>query len=450
MGAPKNRQRAAPPSGVLSAHERYARLHRQRYRILPGAVWVGVLSGGLAVGFRLALEHGEQIRSALLEHFHLNGPAGLWQYALFVITCIVVAAALVRFVSPEASGSGIPHLKAVLLGRRTFCWLRLIPVKFVSGVIGITGGLALGREGPTVQMAGAIGSGVAGYFGSDTDEQRVMISAGSGAGLTAAFNAPLSGMTFVLEELNGQATSLEFFAAAIACMIADMICRLCLGQSPVFHLLIPGAPAFAMLPAFALTGMVCGLVGVAFNRSLLSINRLSALALPWRVVSWVICGGVIAIAGWFSPLLPGGGQVLLNGVLATEHPRTLAVLGLFFVARFMLTLLSYGTGSAGGIFSPVLLLGALAGLIMGSLQHLLLPELANEPAAFAVVGMAACFTAVVRAPLTAMVLMIEMTGNYTLILPLFIGSFTAMLVADTLHDLPIYEALLERDLQKST
>jgi CIC family chloride channel protein len=430
------------------AYLRFSRLNRQRHRLLPRAVVVGLFTGFVAVGFHLCLDYGETIRSHLIEFSHKRGDSGMLVVAGYAVFSVVFAACLVKRFAPEAAGSGIPHLKAVLQGERMFRWLHVLVVKFLSGVIGISGGLALGREGPTVQMGGAVGAGVGKILRGNKLECNVLIAAGGGAGLSAAFNSPLSGITFVLEELQGRASSLEFFAGALACLVADMVCRFFLGQLPVFHVSFTTTPSLTLLPAFIAVGLASGLMGVAFNKALLAMQKLGAMPVPLRLAGWVICGLVLAITGWFVPHLLGGGQHLLDGVLDHGNELTVVSISVFFIIRFILTLLSYSAGTAGGIFSPVLVLGALLGVIVGNGLYLLFPKMPFESGVFAVVGMAAYFTAVVRAPLTGIVLMIEMTGNYSLILPLFCACFSSLMVADALHDLPIYEALMERELKK--
>jgi CIC family chloride channel protein len=263
--------------------------------------------------------------------------------------------------------------------------------------------------------------------------------------LSAAFNSPLAGVVFVLEELQGKFASLEFFAATLACLAADMVCRALLGQFPVFHVAVLKAPDLALLLAFIPLGMLAGFFGVVFNQTLLAAQTLSAIRLKFRVLWWLACGLALGLVGWLEPGLLGGGQRFLDGLLVNGIAAS--SVALFFGIRFLLTIASYSTGSAGGIFSPILVLGALLGSLVENIVHLLFPQLLLEPNAFAVVGMAAYFTGVVRAPLTGIVLMIEMTGNYGLILPLFVACFSSLLIADELNDLPIYEALLERDLR---
>ena len=427
--------------------QRFLTVSRQRRLLLPKAIKVGLFAGGVAVAFHLCLDFGENIRNHLIELARQRGGYGMAMVIGFSVISVVVSAFLVKYFAPEASGSGIPHVKAVLQGYRSFRWFRVLIVKFASGLIGISGGLALGREGPTVQMGAAFGVGCATLPQTHQYESRVLVAAGGGAGLAAAFNSPLAGVVFVLEELQGQIASLEFFAAAFACLTADMVCRAVLGQFPVFHISLLNAPDLSLLVAFIPLGMLTGFLGVVFNESLLAALKLGTLPTHFQVAGWVACGLALAATGWLNPDLLGGGQTFLDKLLDTDNGIVVSSIPLFFLIRFLLTIGSYSTGAAGGIFSPILVLGALLGLLFGKMTHLLFPHLVLEPNAFAVVGMAAYFTGVVRAPLTGIVLMIEMTGNYSLILPLFVACFSSLLIADALNDLPIYEALLERDLQ---
>jgi CIC family chloride channel protein len=241
----------------------------------------------------------------------------------------------------------------------------VLPIKLVGGALALGSGLALGREGSTVQMGGAVGAAVAARLKSPIRERLTLIAAGAGAGLAAAFNAPLAGLVFVLEELQRDFRPGVFGAAFIAAAVADILARLVGGQLPVFA--VPSYPVapLAALPIFAALGALAGLLGILFNHGLLVI-------------------------------------------------------------------------------------GALIGLGVGETAHALAPGVVPIPAAFAVVGMAAYFTAIVRAPLTGIVLIVEMTGNYNQMLPLLVACFAAYLVAEGLRQLPIYEALLQRDRQHSS
>ena len=278
-------------------------------------------------------------------------------------------------------------------------------------------------------------------------ERLTLISAGGGAGLAAAFNAPLAGLIFVLEEMRRDFQPIVFGAAFVAAVIADIITRLGSGQFPVFTVPSYPMPPLSSLPIFALLGILTGGLGVLFNRGLISTIKLYA-RLPARFVlpAAALTGGLIGLVGWYFPLLIGSGNSLAQTAL--DGNILIAVIPLYFAARFLLTTTSYATGAPGGIFTPLLVLGALIGLAIGQTANRIAPDIVPIPAVFAVVGMAAYFTAIVRAPITGIMLIVEMTGNYSQMLPLLVSCFCAYAVAELLNDLPIYEALLVRDLTR--
>ncbi|GIW46101.1 MAG: voltage gated Cl- channel protein [Candidatus Binatia bacterium] len=388
------------------------------------------------------------MRGELLEFVRFHA---VWALPLPLLVAALGAGSavyLVRRWAPEASGSGIPHVKAVLSGLAALAWYRVLPVKFFGGVIGIGAGLALGREGPTIQMGAATGRMVSGWFSCTPRERRTLIAAGAGAGLAAAFNAPLSGLVFVLEEVQRDFSAGVFTVTLVASAVADVVTRLLLGQLPIFHVRTESIPPLNLLPVALLVGAVAGILGVAFNQCLL--RTLDAFRRLPRQPVWL--GGALAglVVGGVALLAPdavGGGHQLLERML--ESQLGVWQLGLFFVLRFVLTMISYGCGAPGGIFAPLLVLGADLGLMIGEAARHAFPESSTHAQIFAVVGMAAYFSAITRAPLTGIVLMIEMTGNYSLVLPLLGACLTAYGIADFLRDRPIYEALLERDLLRT-
>jgi len=282
-----------------------------------------------------------------------------------VLCTVILSAGLVIRFAPEAAGSGMPHLKAVLRRCRTFRWLRVLIVKFISMIIGSAGGLALGREGPSVHMGGAIGQGLAIIWpGRRKLDGSVLLAAGGGAGLAAAFNAPLAGLTFVLEELERSCGSLEFFVAGVACLMSDMVCRVLLGQHPSFHFVISGAPPLNLLAAFLPLGILSAILGSLFTRILLSSQKLTTLAFRPMLVWWTLLAALVTLVAWFTPELLDGGQSFINQMLADKQ-MTLQTAALFFVIRFVLTIGSASSGAAGGIFMPILVLGALLGWGVG-------------------------------------------------------------------------------------
>ena len=431
-----------------STHDCSTPLSRHRHRLMAQAMLIGLLTGAVAVCFHLSLDYGEILRNRIIVFARRYPEWGPWIVMTLASAGVMLSAVLVNRLAPEASGSGIPHLKIVLQGRRPFRWLRVLIVKFISTVVGVIGGLVLGRGGPSVHMGGAIGQGVANLWpGKYRGDGSILLAAGGGAGLSAAFNSPLAGLVFVLEELEWKFAPLEFFTTAIACLAADMVCRAVLGQYPTFHLAISGSPPLSLLPAFVPLGILSALLGGLFNYFLLRSQRLMVLTSWPRLTWWLVLALMVTTVGWWFPDLLGSGQDFVNGLLEGKTLALEAVV-LFFLIRFVLTIGSSSSGAAGGIFIPILVLGALVGWGAGETIRLLVPELNADSKLFAVVGMAAYFTGVVHAPLTAIVLIIEMTGNYTLILPLFIACFSALLAADCAGNLPLYEALLDNDLRK--
>lgn len=436
-----------------SAHANWRMVLREhrRYQFARAAI-VGLGAGVAAVLFQYALNTAETARDGLAHRLGNISP---------VLTCVLLpllcagaaglAGWLTRRFAPEAAGSGIPHVKGTLMHVRVLNWRRLLPVKFIGGVLAIGAGLSLGREGPTVQMGAAVGQAASELMKLPRRSRGQLIAAGAGAGLAAAFNAPLAGFIFTLEELQREFSPLTYGTALIAAVVADIVTRSVTGQHSSFHLSEYPMPPLTALPLFALLGLLAGVMGVLFNRSLLwCLRRFHA----WRTIPrWARPALVGAVAGLLIFVLPqavGGGHATAEMVLSGGYSPVhfIGFLAVLLIAKFALTVLSYAAGVPGGIFAPLLVLGAVLGLMTGQTGSLLFPALAHTPA-FAVVGMAAAFAAIVRAPLTGIVLIIEMTGNYEQLFPLLVACMIAFLVAERLHNKPIYEALLEYDLERS-
>lgn len=428
--------------------EQLRRRHERRRRLFPRAIAVGLLVGVVASCFRAAIERAEEWRTELVHFLHRSGGAGM---ALFLLLCAVAAVSaawLVRRFEPSAAGSGIPQIKAVLHRLRGMSAGRLLGIKFAGGVVAISGGLALGREGPTIQMGGAIGRLIARWFPSSSHERGILIAAGAGAGLAAAFNAPLAGLMFVLEEIQRNFAPGIFSTSFLACVVADAVSRVLFGQSAVLHTAAIAAPPVASVPLFLALGILVGAVAVLFDRGLLAALALADRVPAQRKYLWAASvGALLGLVGWFSPTLIGGGGALVESAISGRG--LIAGLLAVLAVRLVLTLGSYSTGAPGGIFAPLLVLGAHAGLAAGLAAATLWPTMAGEPRAWAIAGMAALFAGTVRAPLTGIVLMLEMTETYKLMLPLLAASFAAQWIADRLGEPPIYDSLLERELRRN-
>lgn len=406
----------------------------------------GAVVGGVGALFRLALARADQLRDQLVALAHGHALPGL---LLVVASCAAtagLAAWLVRRYAPTAAGSGIPQVEAALAGRLPAPTLGLIPVKFLGGLLAIGGGLALGREGPTVQMGAAIARGIGQLFRRHTPDCHALMAAGAGAGLATAFNSPIAGAVFVLEELVRRFEVRTAIAALGASATAIGLARVFLGDLPDFHVgPLAYAPA-AVRPLFFLLGAVAGLLAVAYNRTVLGClqvaDRLGAWPAPARAAG---VGAAVGGLAWFLPGTVGGGDPLTQ--LTLDGGLALAGLPLFFLLRFGLGAVSYAAGTPGGLFAPLLVLGAQLGFFFGGASHLLLPGVQIDPTTFAVVGMAAFFTGVVRAPITGIALVIEMTGSFSALLPMLGAAFLAMLVPTLLGSAPLYDALRERALR---
>jgi chloride channel protein, CIC family len=406
---------------------------------------VGAVSGLVGAVFRLALEQADRFRGVLLAWAHRQESAGLLLIIGVSAAATGVAAWLVRRHSPQASGSGIPHVEAVLNGDVPPASFRLLPVKFFGGLLAIGAGLALGREGPSVQMGASLAHLVGVVFRRSWPDSRVLLAAGAGAGLATAFNAPIAGAVFVLEELVHRfdtritITTLGASAGAIA------VARVLLGDAPDFHVAPLPSPGFGTVPIYLALGLVAGFLGVAYNYTLLG-----TLAAAERLGHWPVelraglIGAAVGLLAWVAPGLVGGGDAITQRMLAGSE--ALVMVAFVFILRFGLGALSYAAGTPGGLFAPMLVLGSQSGLFFGTLCNHWFPSMAPQPTAFAVVGMAAFFTAVVRAPVTGIVLVTEMTDSVILLLPMLGACFAAMLVPTLLGNAPIYDTLRQRTL----
>ncbi|HUL42706.1 MAG TPA: H(+)/Cl(-) exchange transporter ClcA [Burkholderiales bacterium] len=408
---------------------------------------VGAVSGFVAAIFRLALTQADYLRTTFIAWAHEEKAAGFLLVIGIISAATALAAWLVRRFSLEASGSGIPNIEAVMQdGRHPGPPLRLMLVKFLGGVLAIGSGLALGREGPSVQMGASIANLFGTTFHRSWADCKVLIAAGAGAGLATAFNAPIAGAIFVLEELVRRFDTRIAIAALGTSASAIAVARVLIGQTPDFHVVPQPYPGFGTVPVHIALGIIAGIVGVAYCRAILGalafMDRLRRLPIELRAA---LVGVIVALLAWFAPDIVGGGDAITQNAL--NGTDALLTIALVFFIRFGLGAVSYAAGTPGGIFAPMLVLGAQIGLLFGTLCCFWFPGVASGPTAFAIVGMAALFTAVVRAPITGIVLATELTGSFTLLLPMLASCFAAMAVPTLLRVPPIYDSLRERLLR---
>ena len=412
-------------------------------------VLLSLLTGaaiGLVIGcFRVALDHMNTARTDTITWAHQ------WPVLGFILVCATVAATtaiaawLVQRSGQPAAGSGIPHVEAVIEGKLPAAPLLLLPIKFVGGLLAIGGGLALGREGPSVQM----GANLAQFWGSvfrlPTADRIALFASGAGAGLAVAFNAPIAGAVFVLEELVRRFDTRIAIAALGTSCSAIAVASVLLGQQPDFNVAQLPNPDFWTGPIFALLGILAGLAGVAYNRLIVRTCALFDGLTRWRPeVRALFIGVVVGAIAWFAPHMVGGGDIITQQALAGGIGLT--ALPLIFAVRFLLGPLSYAAGTPGGLFAPILALGACLGLGFSALCPQFVADSGATTVTFAIAGMAAFLTATVRAPVTGMILIFEMTGAFNQAVPMLWACFAAMAVPTLMGNSPIYDSMKARTI----
>ncbi len=385
-----------------------------------------------------------RIAMATESHNYLSLAAPeMTMFALIGLIGGLISGALIQFVAPEANGSGIPQVKAAILGIPQDLSLRTAAVKLVSCVVALGTGLSMGREGPTVQLSAALSANASKLIRSSPKHRAQLIAAGAGAGLAAAFNAPLAGVLFVLEELIGRMSGFTVGTAVVACFVAAVLSRLVGVHSLDIQLSkYNSVSTFAAMdiPFYLLLGAAAGLLGALFNKGIIAGLTLNRDLLKWPVT--VTCGLAGLISGLLVASLPplfhdysGLREALLSGNLGLN--TILIALAL----QFVLTVVAYSSGAPGGLFAPSLTMGACLGLLAAMVeQHFC--GTANA-ITFAIVGMGAVFCAVARVPMTAVVIIFEMTTDFNVVLPLMISCVVSYLVAEKLDPGSIYDQLLE-------
>lgn len=349
---------------------------------------------------------------------------------------------LVERLAPEAAGSGIPQVKGVLAQFPIELNLKVALVKLVSTILSLSAGLTMGRQGPTVHIGAAIAAQLSQWVPTSPDHRRQMIAAGAGAGLAAGFNAPLAGILFVVEELLRDLSNLTLGTAILASFIGAVVSRLLGGRSLDLNLQLTNFQSSftaTEIPFYLLLGVLSGLLGALFNQGLLKsltlYQRLN-LSLSVRIgLAGMICGCVVALLPESFHNNNGLRELLITGSASWQFTI------LAFVAYFILTLISYGSGAPGGLFHPSLVLGSALGYLVGVAEFHVLGL--GSPTSYALAGMGSFFSAVSKVPVTAIVIVFEMTTDFNLVLPLMITCVVSYLIADQVAKGSLYQRLLE-------
>jgi chloride channel protein, CIC family len=417
--------------------DRVAELRQREGQVfLALALVIGALTGMAVVAFILLTERmGMRL-------YPVGGAP--WRRLLFpVVGSLGIGYLLYRYF-PNARGSGVPQTKAALFAREGRITLRTVLGKFFCTSATLASGIPLGREGPSVQVGAGIGSVLGRLLGLRTEQVKKLIPVGAAAAIAAAFNTPLAAVLFSLEEITGDLYAPVMGAVVLASATAWMVLRVSLGNSPLFKVPQYQLVNPAEFAVYAVLGVAGGVVSAAFAKLLLGM-RARFLRFPQKTV-WFqpMAGGLlVGVVGWFVPQVLGVGYGFvgeaLNGRMAFQLMALLVVLKLLAVTT------SYASGNAGGIFGPALFIGAMLGGTVGTAAHHLFPAYTATPGAYALVGMGAVFAGIVRAPMTSVLMIFEMTQDYAVIVPLMIANMVSLFIASRLQHEPIYEALAVQD-----
>ncbi len=373
----------------------------------------------------------------------------LGSLAVIVTTSLAVGVLLTRF-APEASGSGIPQLKAAFWKDFGVVPWRVVWVKYLAGVLSIGGGCSLGREGPSVQLAGGVASNLAGVLGEAKQKRRAAAAAGAAAGLAAAFNTPLAAVTFVLEEIIADLNSALLGSVLLASVIGAMVVHGLVGKQPAFalsHVETSGWLVYGLTPVVA---AAAALVGVVFQKWTMGLRarrkefrRVPAWGRPalGGLITWALGSAVFLRTGHLGVFSLGYDD--LSAGLGMELGWKIA--GILLGTKLLATVLCYGLGGCGGIFSPTLFLGGMCGICLASLSALAVPLSESAQLTLAVVGMSACLGAVVRAPVTGILIVFEMTHEFSLVPALMVGALVSQAISRRLCRHSFYEEILVQD-----
>ena len=446
-----------------------------KYVLIAEGTLIGFITGALISVFRLMLTGADKLRDMLAGYVQNGGAAAALVCALVLIVIAVIVSWLLGK-EPDIAGSGIPQVEAELRGQKDMCWWRVIAGKMAGCALAIGGGLALGREGPSIQLGSMVGKGVARAGHRLLTEERLLITCGAGAGLSAAFGAPLAGAIFSLEELHRNFSAEVLLTTMAASAAGDFVVAHTLGLTPVFGFDISHTLPLRYYWALILLGLILGVFGSFYNRTIAFMQDLferigkgfstfacRLLGKRYSIISdglhptipaerFERFGRMLAalamayILFFIYPDALGSGSGLVAGISYGDF--TFKALAVLLIIKFIFSTASFGSGSPGGIFLPLLVLGAVTGGFYTRLLGLAGFE-QTYITAFVVAAMAAYFAAIVRAPVTGVVLITEMTGDFTTLLPLVLTSLIAYLVAEMTGTKPIYTQLLERSLGRT-
>ncbi len=416
--------------------------HWQNFKlklVFEGLV-IGILTGLVIVSYRLLLDSAFRLRGQLAEMARGNVLSIFFFLGGLIIIGWIVKTMVKK--APLIRGSGIPQVKGFLYRKLDMEWKGTLINKFFGGILAVGAGLSLGREGPSIQIGGAIGKGFSDTFKRKKLEEKFLVTEGASAGLAAAFNAPLAGVMFSLEELHKNFSPIVLVSALTASVTADFISKSFVGIKPVFDFSGLQSLPLKYYLYILILGIIMGVFAVAFNKAILLSQKYykKKTIIPKKYKPYI----PFVLAGIFAFVLPevlGGGHFLIDEM--SHIGFSIQFLLVLLLIKFLFTMICYGSGVPGGIFLPLLVIGAITGNIYGEILHQYLGLEATYINNMMILAMAGYFTATVRAPITGCILISEMAGSLQHLLPLSFISVVTYIVTDLMHSKPIYDSLLE-------
>jgi H+/Cl- antiporter ClcA len=420
----------------------FANIETFKWKIAVKSILAGAVAGLLASVYRLATEKGIDFSVAVYAYLKQH-PAMILVYVLAAVAAGLFIAWLIK-IEPMASGGGVPQVEGLVLYGMKMKWYLVIAVRYLAGILGSLFGLSFGPEGPSIQIGAAVHQGLSKKMCKTKIEENYLVTAGAAAGLSAAFSAPLTGMIFALEEIHRSFSPSILLSATAASLSADVVSKYFFGLKPVLYFQSMTQMSLDTYLWLLPLGIFIGFSGVLINRGLLLLQTLYSKIKPQA-------RPVIALlfalpCGIFLPQVLGGGRNLIT-IAEQRTNYALSMIVVIFLVKLAFTCVSFGSGTPGGIFMPIIAISALAGDIFAlSAVHLGIPS--EYLSIFIVCAMAGGLSACVKAPVTSIILTIELTGSVMHILPVAICSFLALFVSDLFHTSPIYEELLQRYIKK--
>lgn len=417
------------------------RANRLHLILIGEGLLVGIIGGIVVLLYRIILGYAGEFLTGVLNYAGQSPVRMLLWFCVLALLAVIVG--LLLKWEPMISGSGIPQLEGEMAGKLNQTWWKVLPAKFTGGFLSLAGGLSLGREGPSIQIGAMVGKGISKVLDRGKTEEKFLLTCGASAGLSAAFHAPLAGVMFSLEEVHKNFSVSVLISVMTASISADYLSSRIIGIEPVFQFDIGNVLPQSYYWMIVVLGIILGILGAFYNWFTLKVqalfkkpkcqNEITRLLIPFMMAG---------ILGFTMPEVLGSGHELIMDL--TSRKLVLSGVCLILFVKFLFSAVSFGSGAPGGIFFPLLVLGAFIGGVFGQVGVQFFgmdPDYINN---FVLLAMAGYFTAIVRAPLTGIILIFEMTGTVSQMLSLSVVTIVAYIVASLCKAEPIYESLLDR------